>query len=92
MEKGVFSLRTTGRKWAAVLAVLVLLAGGGVLLWRSGFFAAMTSVDAFQTYIEGFTPFSQPIYFGVQLFSVLLAPIPSNLTAAAGRWPFHCGP
>ena len=85
-------MRTTGRKWAAVLAVLVLLAGGGVLLWRSGFFAAMTSVDAFQTYIEGFTPFSQPIYFGVQLFSVLLAPIPSNLTAAAGRWPFHCGP
>ena len=77
-------MRTRTRKALAVLLALAALGGGGALLWRSGFFDAMTSVEAFQAYIEGFTPFSQLIYFAVQLFSVLLAPIPSNLTAAAG--------
>ena len=77
-------MRTRTRKALAVLLALAALGGGGALLWRSGFFEAMTSVEAFQAYIEGFTPFSQLIYFAVQLFSVLLAPIPSNLTAAAG--------
>ena len=37
------------KKWPWVLAiVLLLLAGGGFLLWRSGFFAAFTSLRAMQ--------------------------------------------
>ena len=45
-----------------------------------------------QQYIERFSPYSQLIYFLVQLVSVIVAPIPSNLTAAAGAvlfgfWP-----
>ena len=62
-----------------------LLLGGIVLvLWRTGFFQAVTSEEALAAYIEAFTPWSHLVYFAVQLFSVILAPIPSNLTAAVG--------
>ena len=75
---------TRAKRWAAVLLTLALLAGGGVFLWRSGFFAALTSTQAMQDYIEHFSPFGQCIFFVVQLLSVILAPIPSNITALAG--------
>ena len=67
--------------WAAVL---LLLAGLGTFLWKSGFFSALTSVESAQAYVERFAPFSHLIYFLAQLASVILAPIPSNLLAAAG--------
>ena len=67
--------------WAAVL---LLLAGLGTFLWKSGFFSALTSVESVQAYVERFAPFSHLIYFLAQLASVILAPVPSNLLAAAG--------
>ena len=81
-------MKGSTQRWLTLSLFLLLLGGIGIMLWHSGFFDAMTSVEAFQAYIERFTPFSQLIYFGVQLFSVLLAPIPSNLTAAAGAMVF----
>ena len=61
-----------------LLAVIVLL------LWRTGFFQAIASEETLAAYIQAFTPWSHLMYFAVQLFSVILAPIPSNLTAAVG--------
>lgn len=72
-------------KWTATLLIaIILLAGGIAFLWQTGFFAAAASLEGLQQYMERFSPCSQLIYFLVQLASVIVAPIPSNLTAAAG--------
>ena len=63
---------------------ILLLAGIALLLWRTGFFQAIASEDTLAAYIQAFTPWSHLMYFAVQLFSVILAPIPSNITAAVG--------
>ena len=76
-------------KWtAALFAALVLLGAGGYLLWRTGFFAAAASLEGIQDYIAAFSPYSQLAFLAVQLASVILAPIPSNLTAAGGALLF----
>ena len=77
------------KKWTVtLLATLVLLGAGGYLLWRTGFFAAATSLEGIQRYIEAFSPYSQLVFLAVQLASVILAPIPSNITAAGGALLF----
>ena len=81
------------KKWTVtLLATLVLLGAGGYLLWRTGFFAAATSLEGIQRYIEAFSPYSQLVFLAVQLASVILAPIPSNLSAAAGGMLFGTWP
>ena len=77
------------KKWTVtLLATLVLPGAGGYLLWRTGFFAAATSLEGIQRYIEAFSPYSQLVFLAVQLASVILAPIPSNITAAGGALLF----
>lgn len=80
------------RKLLILAAVLLLLAGGGWFLYASGFFRAARSLDGLRAYIVHFAPYSHLAFFLVQLLSVILAPIPSNITAAAGgvlfgTWP-----
>lgn len=53
-------------------------------LWVSGFFTAIRTAEGIETYIQRFAPYSHLVFFLIQLASVILAPIPSNLTAAAG--------
>lgn len=71
-------------KHLALGVTLLLLAGVCLLLWRTGFFRAAGSVEGLQAYIERFSPYSQLVFFLIQFFSVILAPIPSNLSALAG--------
>ena len=66
-----------------LLLTVALLAGGGTFLWTTGFFQ-VTSLEGMRAYIQAFAPYSHLIYFLVQFASVILAPIPSNLTAMAG--------
>ena len=81
------------RRRILFLAVTVLLLlGGGYFLYRTGFFAAATSLEGLQTYIARSAPYSHLCFFFLQLLSVVLAPIPSNISAAAGgvlfgTWP-----
>ena len=77
-------MRRTYSRWFLALAAGLLCAGGGVFLWRSGFFAAATSQEALRAYIQQFAPYSHLCFFLLQLLSVVLAPIPSNVTALAG--------
>ena len=63
------------------LLLLALLLWG---LWASGFFRAARTPQGIHAYIEHFAPYSHLVYFLVQLSSVILAPIPSNVIAAAG--------
>lgn len=63
----------------------VLLLGGCLLaLYCTGFFEAAHSMEGIRAYIDRSAPWSHLVFFLVQLASVIVAPIPSNVTALAG--------
>lgn len=73
------------KRWLGTLAFTVLLLGGLLtLMWRTGFFQSVGSAELLQAYIDRWAPYSQLVFFLLQFASVVLAPIPSNITAAAG--------
>lgn len=76
------------KKWLGLLLILVLLIGGAWFLYQSGFFAACTSPEALRAYIDRTAPYTHLCFFLLQFLSVVLAPIPSNITAAAGGMLF----
>ena len=77
---------------AAVCLLLILLCAlGCVFLWRSGFFTA-ASLEDMQAYIQQMAPYSHLGFFLIQFLSVVLAPIPSNISAAAGGMLFGVWP
>lgn len=80
------------QKFLILVFTLLLLAGGGWFLYHSGFFQAARSLDGLRTYILRFAPYSHLLFFLVQFLSVVLAPIPSNITAAAGGLIFGTWP
>lgn len=71
-------------KYLSLLAVVLLCVGGGVFFWHSGFFSAASSQQSMQAYIQRFAPYSHLCFFLIQFLSVVLAPIPSNITALVG--------
>ncbi len=75
--------------WILTIAIL----GGCVWgLYATGFFQAMESPERMGDYITRSAPWSHLTYFGVQLLSVVVAPIPSNITAVAGAYLFGLWP
>ena len=75
--------------WVFTIAIL----GGSVwALYATGFFQAVGSQEALGAYIARCAPWSHLAYFGIQLASVVIAPIPSNITAAAGAYLFGLWP
>ena len=75
--------------WLLTLAIL----GGSVwALYATGFFEAAGSQEKLGEYIARCAPWSHLAYFGIQLVSVVVAPIPSNITAAAGAYLFGLWP
>ena len=83
-------MKGRGRILAAA-AVLALCAAGAWFLYRSGFFS-LSSAEELQGYIARFAPYSHLCFFLVQFLSVVLAPIPSNISAAAGGMLFGTWP
>jgi len=75
--------------WVLTIALLAACALG---LYCSGFFEAARSREGLEAYIQRCTPWSHLAFFGLQLASVILAPIPSNITAAAGAILFGLWP
>lgn len=74
-----------GTGWVSALIVSILLVAGLLWgLWASGFFTAAHSLEELHQYIQQFAPYSHLVFFLIQLASIIIAPIPSNLTAAAG--------
>lgn len=81
------------RNWLpALLLALLLVGGSGLLLWRTGFFSSLGSLEDMRAYIARFAPFSHLFYFLIQLLGVVVAPIPSNVTALAGALLFGTWP
>ena len=75
--------------WVLTIAIL----GGSVwALYATGFFEAAGSQEKLGAYIARCAPWSHLAYFGIQLASVVIAPIPSNITAAAGAYLFGLWP
>lgn len=77
-------MKGKGGKLILLLVVLAALAACVWGLYRTGFFQAVGSEAALEAYIQGFAPWSHLAYFGIQLASVIVAPIPSNITAVVG--------
>ena len=72
------------RRTLLLLAAVLLCAGGGLFLYQTGFFESASSVEGLRAYIARFAPYSHLWLFVVQFLSVVLAPIPSNITSVAG--------
>ena len=70
--------------WVGILLILGLIVLLGIFLAATGFFDSVRSLEDMRTYVEQFQPYSYGVYFVVQLASVVLAPIPSNVTSLAG--------
>lgn len=70
--------------------LLLLVAAGALLtvlavfLWRTGLLQQCTSAEGLRAAIESYQPWSALVFFCMQLCSVIIAPIPSNLVALAG--------
>ena len=80
------------KKWLAALAIVLLLAAFCVVLWHTGLLEKLKNVEQLQVYLASHTPWSQLIFLGLQLCSVIIAPIPSNIIAAAGGAVFGVWP
>ena len=76
-------------KQALLWLVTIALLGGCVYaLYATGFFQTLHSRSAMEAYIAQFSPWSHLMYFLIQLVSVIIAPIPSNITALVGAVMF----
>ena len=60
----------------------LLIVGGGWFLYSTGFFQAASSQESLRAYIDDFAPYSHLCFFLLQFLSVVLAPIPSNITGS----------
>lgn len=79
-----------GKRTAAWAAVLLLFLFLFWWLWSTGFFQVIHSLEEMRNYIQRFAPYSHLVFFLLQLASVIVAPIPSNLTTVAGGLLFGC--
>ncbi|MFQ9449184.1 MAG: TVP38/TMEM64 family protein [Christensenellales bacterium] len=75
-----------------VLTAAALLAAGGYALWKNGFFEKINSVEALREVIAGTGMWAGGVYFALQMMTVIIAPIPSNISMMAGAlalgfWP-----
>lgn len=73
-------------------AVIVLVLAAGVAVYRSGVLEHFGSVEELREWIAGFGAAAGVVYFVLQLMTVIIAPIPSNISTAAGAlalgfWP-----
>ena len=75
-----------------VAVVAALLAAGGYALWKRGVFEKINSVEALREVIAGAGMWAGLVYFVLQMMTVIIAPIPSNISMMAGAlalgfWP-----
>lgn len=79
-------------RWALIAVALLALAGAGYALVKSGLLEEINSVEDLRTLIGRAGPMAGVAYFLLQMMTVIVAPIPSNVTMMAGAlalgfWP-----
>jgi uncharacterized membrane protein YdjX (TVP38/TMEM64 family) len=76
------------KQWLYLIIAIVLLISMIIYLKSSGILRYMSSLEEFKTYIEGFGNQAYIVFFILQLISIIIAPIPSNVSAMAGAMIF----
>ena len=85
--------KETGRAGRFLTVVLCAAGAAAALwLWQSGFIERINSREEIRAMIEAAGPFAGAAYFFIQLLTVIIAPIPSNISMMAGAlamgfWP-----
>lgn len=79
-------------RWALIAVALLALAGAGYALVKSGLLEEIDSVEDLRALIGRAGPMAGVAYFLMQMMTVIIAPIPSNVTMMAGAlalgfWP-----
>ena len=72
------------RRLLIALAVIAVLAGCGYALRKTGVFERINSVDELREVISGAGAWAGVVYFFLQMMTVIVAPIPSNISMMAG--------
>ncbi|MCR1950380.1 VTT domain-containing protein [Clostridium sp. DSM 100503] len=76
------------KQFIYLLIVIVAFISIIIYLKSSGILGYMSSLEDFKVYIEGFGNKAFIIFFLLQLASIIIAPIPSNVSAVAGTMVF----
>ncbi|WP_195265051.1 VTT domain-containing protein [Clostridium sp. 1001275B_160808_H3] len=76
------------KQFIYLLIVIVSFISIIIYLKSSGILGYMASLEDFKVYIEGFGNKAFIIFFLLQLASIIIAPIPSNVSAVAGAMVF----
>jgi len=85
--------KQTGRARRFVTVLLCAAVAAAVLwLWESGLLERINSKEKIRAMSEAAGPFAGVVYFLIQLLTVIIAPIPSNISMMAGAlamgfWP-----
>ena len=67
-----------------IAAIAAALAGSGYALWKTGVFERINSVEELREVISGAGAWAGVVYFFLQMMTVIVAPIPSNISMMAG--------
>lgn len=76
-------MKPSTKKLLMLLPVLVAVTVLFLLL-RSNDVLSNYSAEGIRDWVDQFSPWGELVFFGLQMMSVIIAPIPSNITAAAG--------
>lgn len=80
------------RQWGIALAcAILLLAGLSFFLWKTDILSRLENLEDLKNFLNSCAPWSHLIFFLLQLSSIIIAPIPSNLAAMAGGACFGLG-
>ena len=79
-------------RFALVALVVLALAAGAAVLYKNGWFERIGSVEELRELIDEAGAFAGIVFFLLQMLTVIVAPIPSNVTMMAGAlalgfWP-----
>ena len=72
------------RRSALAVLVVLALAAGVFALYRNGWFERIGSVEELRALIDRAGAFAGIVFFLLQMLTVIIAPIPSNVTMMAG--------
>ena len=72
------------RRIALAVLVVLALAAGVFALYRNGWFERIGSVEELRALIDRAGAFAGIVFFLLQMLTVIIAPIPSNVTMMAG--------
>ena len=72
------------RRIALAVLIVLALAAGAVAVYKNGWFERIGSVEELRALIDEAGAFAGIVFFLLQMLTVIVAPIPSNVTMMAG--------